>query len=204
MTKRKASELDESNKINYVNINKNLDSESLKKYYDKIKLYKLFYPSVLYCGGRCSLEYELGKYEYFDSDDELEKYKMQRSLKLSTFYVGKTPPFEDIKYSHMYYFEHEDDLKLDELDREFTLENKFTKHELFGLFSVPGYHGFFRPSYVEAINLISTKISLDDLEGIERIYLTTEPHPSDKAYECYNNKIDKFKTLTTIYVVKSL
>ncbi len=76
------------------------------------------------------------------------------------------------------------------------------KLEIFGLHSC-GYHGFFRPNIFEVITLLNTKITTEDLKTIERIYVTTEPHPSSKIYECFDPKKNKHRAKTTCYVITS-
>ena len=52
----------------------------------------------------------------------------------------------------------------------------------------------------EIIHMLNTKISLNELNNIDKIYVTTEPHPLDKL--CYSNTLDKHRARTTYYVYK--
>ena len=101
----------------------------------------------------------------------------------------------------MYSFKKEDKDNLDELDKKF-IETKTAdkKLELYGLHTYGGYHGFFRPDIYEAIGLLNDYITVDDLESIEKIYLTTEPHPNDNINNCFDYKKDRHRAKTVCYL----
>lgn len=91
----------------------------------------------------------------------------------------------------------------DELDKTFIQsppEDK--KVEFYGLHTYGGYYGFFRPDIIEVCNLIAPYINSIQSSPIDRIYVTTEMHPSAMIGECYDNEADRHRGKTTIWVIK--
>lgn len=95
---------------------------------------------------------------------------------------------------------------LDEHDKAFlaALRGKsepegLIKKELFGLHTYGGYYGFFRPDLWEVISMMLVTWSREELQAMKRFYVTTEAWPSDKVWDCYDNKADRHQARTTIY-----
>lgn len=105
------------------------------------------------------------------------------------------PPFDQIK-DHGYLFT---------TDRDPTHPlpdfQSCDKLELYGLHTYGGYYGFFRPDLTEVIGLLSEYITEDALDNIEKIYVTTEPSPSDNIAECFDYAADRHKGVTKAFVV---
>jgi hypothetical protein len=238
----------------YTLIKKELDNSILLKYLDKIRVIKVFHPSILDFCGRCSYEYELGKSVQYDYEDEQETIKKYKTINEKVYISDSLP--ESMSNAYMWSFKGKDEDKLDDIDKMFikqvntecakedikdvskdvtkddtkdvshekskdkpmknkrksnvldltenneSLSDKFVKHEFFGLHTYGGYYGFFRPDLSEVIHLINQVISVDDLDQIERMYVTTEPHPDDNARKCYDAKQDRHRAKTTCYVYK--
>ena len=205
MPKRKQTTKDEASKISvpadkiaYVLIKKTLPHETLDKYLEKFRIFKLFFPEILSIGGSSSIEYEPGKYKDFDWDTDRGKYAAVEKI-----YIAKDLP-KDMTSAYMWNFETKPDTDLDDLDKELLdLENNpdsFTKYEFYGLHTYGGYYGFLRPDLSEVINLIHPTITEEHLKNIDRIYVTSEPHPDSNIRNCYDNKQDRHRVKTTCYV----
>jgi len=173
--------------------------DQMHEYHDKIRIFKYFEPTVFISGNSYSVEYELNNYKTM-SETEYKEYLSQLNNK-KTVYIGTKSPCTNTK-SYMYNFKEEDTKNLDSLDKEF-IEKQEGRMELYGLHTYGGYYGFFRPDFYETIHLLNTKISLDELKDIKRIYLTTSPHPNDNIGFCYDSKKDKHRAKTTCYIYYS-
>jgi len=101
-----------------------------------------------------------------------------------------------------YLFNSGTDNEISESDKKFVNKENTdaTKIVLFGYHTYGGYRGFFRPDFTEIIHMLNTEISLNELNNIDKIYVTTEPHPLDNL--CYSNTLDKHRARTTYYVYK--
>jgi hypothetical protein len=182
-----------------------LSRDDAFKYYDKIKIFKHFTTSitVIYFEDPIiTIEYDLNKYKHMNKKEydeylKTEQYKQERSFEC--FYIGNKGPLS--KYDgYMSEFKETND-NLDELDRKF-LETKISdkKIELYGLHTYGGYYVFFRPDFYEVIGLLSDELSLDELESVERIYITTEPHPNDDIAHCFDARKHKHRGKTTCHI----
>jgi hypothetical protein len=179
----------------YLDIKPFLSKEELNLYFDKIKPCKIHEVYVLIANGLYSVEKEPNKYTRM-TYEEFKIYQQEtKNQNKPNIYIGKKT---DIN-SYMYDFETEENL--DEQDKKFLVNKDLKPETLFGLHNYGGYYGFFRPSLTEVIHMLNTKISVKDLEKIERIYVTTEAYPSDKIYECYDNVEDKHQAITSYFVV---
>lgn len=157
-----------SKAIQYLDPEHFLDCDDLKKYYDKLRAYKLFYKN----------------------NPSTDKPLIRLCQKAEIAGVG-----------YLFSVEELDEKELDKIDKQFkSLEGYGKKLELYGFHTYGGYYGFFRPDFTEVIHLLNTVVSLRDLDNIDRIYVTTEPHPSGDVRECYDYKKDKHKACTTCYV----
>lgn len=94
--------------------------------------------------------------------------------------------------------------ELDKIDEDFISQEtstKFTKLQMYGYHTYGGHNIFFRPDLIEVIHLINEQIPFDKLDTIERIYVSTVPHPSDDVYDCFDYVKNMHKGLTTCYVL---
>lgn len=69
---------------------------------------------------------------------------------------------------------------------------------LYGLHSNLGV--FFRPDLEEAINLLAPHIGIESLAG-KRLYVTTEPHPSDRTSEICDRATGLHRGETVVYTI---
>jgi len=181
------------------------------KYYNKIKIFKHFKAAmtvIYFYNPNISIEYDLGKYKNMNGEEYEEYIKTEQYEKehdFECFYVGKIKKDTLSKnYCYMYNFEKEDETDLDEIDKRFVEHRTADKKiELYGLHTYGGYRGFFCPDFYEVIGLLSEEITADDLNSVERLYVTTEPHPSDNIYECFDYKKDMHRGKTICYVFYS-
>ena len=182
--------------MEYFNIKKSLSADILKKYHEKIRTYKLFFPRRLNIDGKEEIEYEPGKYCAEDKFSEVKDKKC----------ISANPPnISNLNNAYLFDFQSKSEEDYDDIDREFLGEQDsymFTEYEDYGLHTYGGYYGFFRPDLNEVINLISRQIKQEDLSDIIRIYVTTDAHPSDNIKDCYDSETDKHRAKTTYYVVK--
>lgn len=186
------------NEVKFLDVKQFLKPEELSEYYDKIKPFKEFCPSAFIVGNNYSVEYELHKYIKMSSD-EYKKFK-ENIDKKNKIYIGKKGNLKD---GYMYGFEEKDVNSLDEIDKKFLeSQSEFDKINLYGYHTYGGYYGFFRPDLTEVIHMLNTKISLTELNDIERIYVTTEAYPTYEINDCYDRVKDKHKGLTTYYIIK--
>lgn len=181
------------------------DEATIQAYHALIRTYKLFWPLVISAGGNIGVIKEQGGDLVKMSDDEYAAYAKTPASRQGTYVVGKPIEFKEIRNeSHVYSFKKQDDSKLDELDRLFVTGPKshgFASFDILGLHTYGGYYGFFRPDLFEVIHLLHTKIKPAQLPKIRRLYVTTEPHPSDKGSECYDSGLDRHRAKTTCFVV---
>ena len=177
-----------------------------QKYYDKIKIFKHFKASmsvIYFDDPAITIHHDLGKYKNMNKKEyeeyiKTEEYKLEKDFEC--YYVGKKGALSK-DYGYVYGFNKESDDNLDEIDKKFV-ETKTAdkKIELYGLHEYGGYYGFFRPDFYEAIGLLSDKLSIDELEEVDRMYITTEPHPSGDIGECFDSAKDKHRGKTTCYI----
>ncbi|AYV78642.1 MAG: hypothetical protein Edafosvirus21_21 [Edafosvirus sp.] len=178
-----------------------LSDDEISKYYNKLKIYKWFKPTIYNIDGDISIEHESGKYKKeTDEDYNIIKKKAKPHINL----------YEKVSLDQIqtqaYLWELKELQNKDEIDESFVQSGgtsvTFEKIELYGLHRYGGYRIFFRPDLNEVIHLMSSKISLNELDDIDRIYVTTKPFPSDNGNECYDNGFDKHKAITTCYLVR--
>jgi len=195
----------------YTDIKKTLSMNNINKYYDKISIFKTFKPKLEYDENNIyRIQYEPHKYEPYDPD---KIYNLN-----SKNYVCIKPQL-DGDYMNSEYM-HDD--QIDDLDKIFIQgKHDFEYLELYGLHDYSKYKGplkltphpfiqkyehnpgLFKPTLIDVINLLNTKITLEDLEYIERIYITTIPYPSNIISQCYDLNTKKHQALTKVYMVKT-
>jgi hypothetical protein len=96
------------------------------------------------------------------------------------------------------------DAALDDVDRRFLAckaTDSVQKLELYGLHSYSGYYGNFQPDLEEVINLVSARVPVAALPSVERIYVTTEAHPTDNYHDAYDVRADRHRAKTTAYIL---
>ncbi|AYV83367.1 MAG: hypothetical protein Hyperionvirus6_48 [Hyperionvirus sp.] len=185
--------------VRYYDKIERLGGEIIAKYYEKLGVFKRFYPTYWNIGNNISCEYELGKY----IDESADNYDAVCKAAMTRVYVGDKILLANIR-TQGYLFGFKESEKLDSLDMKFMKDQLgYEKMELFGLHTYGGYYGMFRPDIDEVIHLLNRVVSLEDLSAIERIYVTTEPHPSDKGRDAYDVTADKHRAKTTCYIVKT-
>ncbi len=179
-----------------------LSSDELKKYYDKIKPFRIWVPQWLSVGGNMSVEISPGEWKKFGSNYDEYKEFFETLNHDEKFYLVQKIPFDCIGDSYLY----NNWRIIDEFDEEDQIfvqnRERYQLLQLFGLHTYGGYHGFFRPDLKEVIHLIHKQIPIQELEMIDRIYVTTQMHPSEKIYECYDSKADRHRACTTCYILK--
>lgn len=189
----------DSKKITYLDdyLDNKLDNETINKYYQKIRIYKNFYPRYLCIVGKVSYEYELHK--WIDENDP--KYLSHKNAK-ERIYIGKKIALQKIKIEgYLYGFEELDKSEQIDLDLTFNTDPTTEIKKIYALHDYGGYYGFFRPDLNEVIHLLALQIPVTDLDKYEHIYVTTEAHPSDKISEAYDNEKDKHRACTTVCLV---
>ena len=147
---------------------------------------------------RSSIQLEFGG-EYLDTDDALAQAPKttEESEAKSQFVLFPLP----IGRSGAYLYGDKRRLELDEIDTRFASGKGegFQKLDLYGLHTYGGYRGFFRPDLTEVIHLlVHTKV---DLATTERVYVTTEPHPTDSIYGNFDNERDMHRAKTRAFIV---
>jgi hypothetical protein len=190
--------------MKFEHIEKNLPDETLKRYWEKMRAYKSFHPMFMSIGEVLLVEYEPNKTV---SHEEFKQMGIKPEEKL--YLNAKNVGFDGINQNYLYDFEVKPEADFDEVDKgfinndaQFNAEYTTEKHEFYGLHTYGGFRGFFRPDLNEVINLISRTIEEGELDNIERIYVTTEPYPSNNINECFDSKADRHRAKTTIYVIK--
>lgn len=182
----------------YQDIAKHLSQEDLEKYHAKLRYFKIFTPKYLALGNSWQVQYDLGKFSEEMSHDEFETY-WEALDKKERIYIGQKGACSG-RIGYMYDFK--EDSCFDEMDKIF-LERRSAdqKWTFYALHTHGGYWGFFRPDIVEAIHLLHQRVSLADLESIERIYITTQAHPALDIDLCFDRQKDKHRAKTTCYVI---
>ena len=90
----------------------------------------------------------------------------------------------------------------DDIDRRFIQSTSgFRCLELYGLHTRIEKDMIFHGDPEEIVNLIATVIPLDDLKGIERLYTSNVPFPSDRKSDYHERVFSRHQGLTTVYVV---
>jgi hypothetical protein len=92
----------------------------------------------------------------------------------------------------------------DEIDKELVATRDPLKPDgsCLGHHTYGGYHGFFRPSLDEVIPLmIKAGVKFAD-PTLKRIYVNTEPFPSDRPGDCYDNKANRHRALTMWWILR--
>jgi hypothetical protein len=169
--------------INYLNLKHFLSHDDLMKYFDKIEIFR---------------EFNAGEEKEYDGYGKVTVTKKGEPKIM----IGERKNL-NLSDAYMWHFKKIEDDKLDEIDKKFIADQSSgEKIELYGLHTYGGYWGFFRPDLTEVIHMLNTKISLDELNNIDRIYVSTIPYPSDNIYDCFDNKADKHRALTTCYIYK--
>lgn len=172
--------------------------------YDKIQPFKIFYPHCLAIDSVICY----AKHNEEGVVMSRKEYNFECTLIDSVpynFLVNK-PIYSQIgQVAYLFAAVENEKKELDELDNKFLKTNVdaegWIKEEYYGLHPYEGYYGIFRPKLLEIMTLISSKWSKEQIEKeVERIYVTTEPHPSGR--ECYDVKADRHRAKTTIYIVK--
>jgi hypothetical protein len=181
------------------------DEAILRAFHERIRTYTTFQPiATMDEDGRIgSLQKEYKGKDVPISEIEFREFCKTPAARQTTYVIGQPIPFDKIgSESHVYSFADMDDKKLDELDRVFV---KGPQHHGFDSLEFLGVHTgaycFFKPDLWEVIHLLHTKIKPDQLPNIQRLYVTTEPHPSEKGSECYDRGLDRHRAKTVCFVV---
>jgi len=155
-----------------------LSKEDLQKYYDKLRVYKT---------KQNNLENKKRKI----NNTTVNLYEKVAFNQISTYaYLWDQTPLKNLDQTDELFISSIDELLFEEID-------------LYGLHAYGGYRLFFRPDLNEVIHMINTKISLEDLNDIDRIYVTTKPYPSDDGNDCYDYTTDKHKAVTTCHIIRN-
>src|ERR1700744_2766440 len=104
----------------YLDIVHFLSSEDLKAYFNKIKIFKQFYPTIIKCAGNISVEYEFHQFKHI-RDDEYQQYCKTLDTKCK-IYIGNKE--NNLTNGYMYGFEVTDNKNLDDIDFNFIKEQK--------------------------------------------------------------------------------
>ena len=192
-------------KINYVLIDKT-KTDGFDLLYSKIQPFKLWEPHYFRIGNDFTFYYTPDEENPVDMDfDEVQKRRKE-----GTLWPKDSKPVRIVqervtdRSTRGYLYGSEKKANLDEVDKAFVAETTpCEKLEFYGLHTYGGYYGFFRPDLNEVMVLISPIITDERLKTIERVYVTTEPHPSDKGSDCYDSEHDRHKAKTTVYIVPS-
>lgn len=75
------------------------------------------------------------------------------------------------------------------------------QHIVIGHFQVPHNKYLFEPSLRDVIHLVHSVIPIDELQIIDRIYVTTTPYPKSSVNDCYVASSNKHIGKTVIDVV---
>ena len=194
-------------KILYLKLETTMNTDDRQKYYEKLRVYQVFYPMITRIGDTVIVEYEPNKRQTMTNEEYIE-YRKDNLAKLSKSTVRMIVKINDFKQGYLY--SAKDDTIKDEIDDNFinnyenynkmNNDSKVKKMEFYGLHTYGGYRLFFRPDLNEVINLLSTKVSIKELNNVQRIYVTTEPHPSDNINDCYDSETDTHKAITTCFI----
>lgn len=193
-------------KINYVLIDKTKTS-GFNLLYSKIQPFKLWEPHYI------RIMHNEFIFYYTPGDENpvnMDFDEVQKRQKEGTLWPNDRKPVRVVqervtdRSGRGYLYGSDKKNVLDEIDKAFVAETiPCEKLEFYGLHTYGGYHGFFRPDLDEVMTLISPIITDERLKTIERVYVTTEPHPSDEGSECYDLEHDRHKAKTTVYIVPS-
>jgi hypothetical protein len=179
-----------------------LDNKDLQLYYDKIRPYYHFYIDAFFIGDSGII--------HLEPDDEGQSVTREEANTLLPKTSEETEARSQFvlipkaQLSESYVWKKTPITPVDEIDSQFIKEKgqSFEKLDLYGLHTYGGYHGFFRPDLKEVIHLLNEKISLTDLEDIDRIYVTTEPHPTDSIYDNLDREQDMHRAKTCAFIVR--
>lgn len=178
----------------------NSDTEN-KQLYEKLQPYKLFEPNYLAVGNDVTLELKYGEKTRMSKEEYNKKLKEginlldDASVNVAPFLVNRTA-----STGVGYLFNGTEKMELDDIDKKFLKEfETFRYRTFYGLHSYGGYCRFFRPDLAEVMELIGS--SVGDLDKIERIYVTTNMHPSEDMSQCLDTVIDRHLAKTSIYIV---
>jgi len=188
--------------INYVLIDKHLPLERIYAWYDKIRVYHIFEPNYLSMLGKVTVWSSFADKEGItmtvNEANALPKqnipptyHVLEKTIDLGEAYMWKKNPL----------------INKDEIDLQFEKDQNLLRINLFGLHTYGGYYGFFRPDLSEVIHLLDRSTDpLLEFDRVKRVYVTTEPYPSDTAIGingCYDSKADRHRARTECYVVSS-
>lgn len=183
----------------YILIEKKASAERVKQWYSKLAVYEVWHPHYL------AIEDKITVWDLPDSEAKtmtIEEYNAgvgTRQISPPIWRVlEKTDNLKD-----SYLWKKIAKGNKDELDKQFEVDrSSFIRIPLYGLHTYGGYYAFFRPDLEEVINLIDqSNDSRLKLENVERVYVTTEAHPSDNIRYCYDSKADRHRGETVCYVV---
>ena len=178
-------------------------NEDRSKLYAKLRPFKIFDPHYIRIGNDFFFFLKRGDESIHLTYDE---YDAKRAQGINPIHSANTVPYlvKKTAPSGVGYLYSANDLpeaEHDSKDKEFLTNYKtMEKRTFYGLHTYGGYHGFFRPDLDEVMTLIGLDLN-QDLDRIDRIYVTTDMHPSEKVGECYDSVLDRHKAVTTVYVV---
>lgn len=187
--------------IQYLNLPLKLSQEDLQKYNDKLRIYKNFYRTVTIIGNRVVYDYAFDKFKIMTVDEYNELVSKENKPDKAVKILGNKN--KNLNDGYLYGMEEKKEDDCDEVDKKFVDDklNNIKKLVLYGLHTTGPYYGFFRPDLTEVIHMLSTELSVKDLDQIDRIYVTTEAHPDLKFSNCYDYKTNKHKGQTTFYIL---
>jgi hypothetical protein len=170
----------------------------LRRYYDIIQPYKVFYPHYLRIGNDFTV------YMTYKSEGKpytVEEMNAQKPLRggINPYHLVERVCFGEMT-SVGYLYDPTDKIGADDIDTRFLAGPGEKTADFAAYHTYGGYYGFFRPDMREVCILI--RHNYPDLSGIERIYVTTEPKGEGKPAECYDSKMDRHIGITTVYVIR--
>jgi hypothetical protein len=182
-----------------------LSQEDIQKYHEKIKPFAQYSPNNLFIKVllqqlSCNDHWFV---EYLKTSNSASRNIICHKCPYTNNIDHKCQCNYDNRYtSYGCYSKYEPIEKLDVLDKKF-IESEDTadlKIELYSLHKHWPNKNMWNHDLDESINILSTKIHINDLESVERIYVTIEPHPANDVFECYDFKNNMYKGKTTYYI----
>lgn len=181
---------------------KQLDEKVVQAYWSKLRPYKCWEGHYMAMGDDVCIFTAPGQ----------EPLKMNRAEAVEWFKINKIEPTRFLfakpsKLNVAYMWEADEtriqDKDLDAIDRvflkEFDQAEGIVCHKLFGYHTYGGYYGNFRPDLNEVIHLIAAVVP--DPDKVDRIYVSTQPYPSDIGSACYDSSVDMHRALTMAHCV---
>jgi len=183
-----------------------MDGKTLQLYLDKIRPFKWFQASVFFPNDRdVDLILAPGEYAIRMTHENATKWLRNNPLPMFPFLFRKT---DDLDAAYLWQAEDSrlETKALDAMDQQFlddypTLAGTSAESNLYGAHTVSTKcWGMFAPTLSDVIHLIAKDMPVERLHTeVERIYVTTEPFPSED--ECYDASLGVHHGRTTCLVV---